>query len=57
MNDRLILELRTDAMESKVAVSDLLRKALVLAEKLEITESQNWIGLELGGYDVPSIVC
>jgi len=37
-------------MEPEVCVSDLLRKALVVAKKLNITDMESWILNELNGY-------
>lgn len=53
----LVLELQREAVDSKVLVSDLLRKALIVARKLKIKEFEKWILLELNGYkddDIPS---
>jgi len=52
----LVLELQREALNPSVSVSDLLRKALVVTEKLDIAEFQKWIKAELYGYkniDVP----
>lgn len=53
----IVLELQRDALDREVAVSDLLRKALVVARKLKIEEIQEWITREAGGYheasDIP----
>jgi len=46
----LVLELQADVLNSSVSVLDLLRKALVVARKLDIKEFQEWIELELNGY-------
>lgn len=46
----LVLELQRDALDKNVLVSDLLRKALVVARKLKISEFQEWIQKELEGY-------
>ena len=48
--DSLVLELQRDAMGSETKVSDLLRKALIVARKLAIPKFQEWISLELDGY-------
>jgi hypothetical protein len=45
-----ITQLQQDALDGKVRVSDLLRKALVVARKLELHEFQEWIEKELRGY-------
>lgn len=46
----LVFELQTDALDDSVSVLNLLRKALVVAKKLDIQEFENWIELELNGY-------
>jgi hypothetical protein len=53
----VVLELQRDALDRAVPLSDLLRKALVVAKKLGISEFETWIAQELNGYqkleDVP----
>ena len=53
----VVLELQRDALDQTIRVSDLLRKALVVARKLGLHEFQNWIDAELSGYhkgtDIP----
>ncbi len=46
----LIHELQKEAIDSKIRVSDLLRKALVVASKLDLKEFEGWIQKELHGY-------
>lgn len=46
----VILQLQQDALDRDVPVSDLLRKALVIARKLALQEFQIWIENELKGY-------
>lgn len=46
----LVEELQRDALDSSVSVLDLLRKALVVATKLNIDEFKEWIERELKGY-------
>lgn len=46
----LVLELQRETLNSSVPVTDLLRKALVVAKKLEVQEFEKWILLELEGY-------
>ncbi len=46
----LVLELQRESLDSKVQITDLLRKALVVARKLGIKEFQLWAESELGGY-------
>jgi len=54
----VVLELQRDALDPNVRVSDLLRKALVVAQKLSLTEFAQVIDAELKGYrgedDIPS---
>jgi hypothetical protein len=47
---KLVLELQRDALDSKVPVSDLLRKALVAATKLGVKDLQTWVTKEMNGY-------
>jgi hypothetical protein len=52
-----VLELQKAALESKTSATELLRRALLLAKKLDVAEFQTWIELELNGYsrkeDIP----
>src|SRR3989338_7566205 len=45
----LVTELQMEALDSKVPVTDLLRKALVVAKKLKIQDFEKWIQQELNG--------
>jgi len=47
----LVEELQRDALNSKVRVSDLLRKAKTIAVKLDLPELAAWVEKELGGYN------
>jgi len=47
----IILELQKEATDSKVPASTLLRKALILANKLDCKEDLKWIESELNGYE------
>lgn len=52
----IVLQLQQEALDRNVPVSDLLRKALVIARKLGLAEFQTWVESELSGYrgkDVP----
>lgn len=52
----LILELQSDALNSSISTSNLLRKALVISKKLGISEIESWLYSELNGYsdeDIP----
>lgn len=46
----LILELQRDAYDSSMSLSKLLRKAYIVARKLNIIEFEKWISSELNGY-------
>lgn len=48
----IVLELQHDALDRNVPVSDLLRKALVVAKKLHLLDFQRWVEDELAGYRV-----
>ncbi len=54
----LVQELQREAIGSTVPVSELLRKALVVARKLGVQELSSWVEKELKGYvkddDLPS---
>lgn len=47
----LVLELQQDALDTRVSVADLLRKTLVVAQKLKVPELREWVGWELNGYE------
>jgi len=51
MNSHIVIELQQNALDSSVKVSDLLRKASVVARKLNIKEFENWLTHELNGYE------
>jgi hypothetical protein len=46
----IVIELQKDALDRNVKISDLLRKALVVARRLSLHEFQTWIENELEGY-------
>lgn len=46
----VIVELQREALDQNVSVSELLRKALIVARKLKLVELQKWIENELNGY-------
>ena len=52
----VVRELQSDCLDSKVRVSDLLRKALVVARKLGLKEFDTWVSHELNGYPQESEV-
>ncbi|MEH7131245.1 hypothetical protein V7103_24010 [Neobacillus drentensis] len=49
----IVQELQMDAMSSTSNISDLLRKSMVVARKLKITEFEQWVIQELNGFKVP----
>jgi hypothetical protein len=46
----LVDELQFDALNGAVSVSSLLRKVLLVAAKLEVTDIPEWVNKELSGY-------
>ncbi len=46
----LVLELQRDALDTSVSVTDLLRKALLVATKLNLRPFHVWVERELKGY-------
>lgn len=46
----MILELQRDVLDQRIPASALLRKALVIATKLGLSEFAQWISMELDGY-------
>src|SRR5712691_4650814 len=48
--DSIVMELQRDALDRTVPVSDLLRKALLVATKLGVRDLGEWIEHELNGY-------
>lgn len=48
--DSLIIEIQQTALDNSGEITDLLRKAFVVAKKLRVQEFQEWIGHELYGY-------
>ena len=46
----LVEELQRDALDSSVPVGDLLRKAYTVSKKLDLTEFEKWVSLEMNGY-------
>jgi len=47
----IVLELQRDALNPSIPVLSLLRKAYVVARKLDIEQFQEWTELELNGYN------
>ena len=56
MSKGLVIELQRDAMGNSIPASELLRKAMVVARKLKLTELQLWIEKELNGYLAGDVV-
>lgn len=46
----LVLELQADAVDEKVPVSAVLRKALAVSRKLSLPDVESWLSDELNGY-------
>jgi len=46
----LVLQLQAECLDAGVSILEVLRKALVVARKLSLTEAQAWIEKELNGY-------
>lgn len=51
--ESIVLELQKEALDRNCSVSDLLRRALVVAKKLKLAEFERWVGNELTGYNGP----
>ena len=51
-----LLELQRDALDRNVLITELLRKALVVARKLKIDDFEQWVSQELNGYGDSSTV-
>lgn len=52
----LVLELQSAAWNSEEKVTNLLRKALVVAKKLGVTEFASWIDSEMYGYKETKVI-
>jgi hypothetical protein len=52
----LVLQLQQDALDRNISVTDLLRKALVVATKLQLPDFEAWIRRELDGYPMDAEV-
>ena len=58
LRDGIVIDLQRDCINDGTSISPLLRKAKLVASKLEVKEAAEWIDQELGGYkgrmlDVP----
>ena len=47
----IVIELQQDALDRNVSISDLLRKTLVVAKKLHLSELEIWVNNELNAYE------
>ncbi len=52
--DSLVLELQKEIINSSSEAADLLRKAYLLAKKLEVKDFEKWLNNELNGYKMNS---
>ena len=50
MEKSIVLEIQRMATENKEDISDLLRKAFLVATKLKLTDFRDWVDKELNGY-------
>ncbi len=46
----VVLELQKDALDKAISITDLLRKALIVARKLKVSDFEQWVLKELNGY-------
>ncbi|MGL5645765.1 AbiTii domain-containing protein, partial [Cetobacterium sp.] len=46
----LVLELQRDLISNEVELTTILRKALLISNKLSIKESIQWLEYEMNGY-------
>jgi hypothetical protein len=46
----LVLQLEAECLDSKISILEVMRKALVVARKLSLTDTEDWITKELNGY-------
>jgi hypothetical protein len=56
MPGSLIEQLQMEAVDRNVRTSDLLRKALLVASRLDIPGVPEWINKELSGYELKDVV-
>jgi len=52
VTDGLVMELQRDAMDKNTSIADLLRKAIVVSAKLQVSEMRTAFERELQGYPV-----
>jgi hypothetical protein len=49
----LVLQLQAECLNSRVSILEVLRKALVVARKLSLTDAQVWVEKELNDDQMP----
>jgi hypothetical protein len=47
----VVVELQRESLDRNIPVSDILRKAFVIAKKLGLKEFEDWVNKELNGYE------
>ena len=52
----LVLELQREAMNPNSRLSDVLRKAIVVATKLKVQDMKAWVESELKGYATGEVI-
>ena len=50
MAEGIVLQLQAEALDENVDIETLLRKAYLVARKLQLRDFENWISLEQNGY-------
>lgn len=53
MSEPVVLQLQADCISAGVPISTLLRKAKLIASKLRLTDTTDWLEQELNGYSGP----
>lgn len=53
MNKGIVIQLQEEALDDNVNIETLLRKAFLVAHKLQLKEFENWINNEQNGYAGP----
>ncbi len=46
----IVIELQREALEDNISIESLMRKAYLVARKLNLTEFEEWINQEQNGY-------
>ncbi|WP_425460227.1 hypothetical protein, partial [Leptospira semungkisensis] len=50
MEKPIVIQLQSEATDTNISITDLLRKAQIVASKLSIEEFRKWITNEMYGY-------